>query len=366
MNFIKYVFVFAILMLVACSKQDSHDHSYLESAIEHSAFNEIISLRPNPLHQVNQFILNPEFISIIDTFLIIYEPGLHDNMFKLFSLNDYSYLGGYGQIGQGPMEHSQVIQNFVQIIDDSTIQRLILFDWSKKRLVGLNITDLLNGSVVEYDLEYILIPEVILSQRATFLNDSTIVGMGGAHQGLMFFVNTRNETARFTPFIPKLERKINLREISSLYRGEFVVDKKTNSIIAATKWFPQILIYDFDGNLQTITRFNKRINPMDQSEMDRILYYKDVKVSDHFIYAVYLGLSYSDMIKIRDEYEMKGVTYSTEIHVYDRNANPVRKIILEDKFIQFISIDSINNRLFAIDVFSDSLSLIYFESEFIK
>lgn len=366
MNYVKYITVYAILMLVACSTQSSRDHAYIEYSIDHSDFNEIIRLKANLLHPVNNYILNPEFISISDTILIVYESGFHEDIFKLFSINDYSYLGGYGIVGQGPMEHSQIIQNIVQIIGDSANERIVLFDWSKKRLVRLNIADIKYGSFEEFDLEYILIPEVILSQRATFLNDSTIVGMGGIHQGLLYFVNTTNDSVVFTPFTPKLERKVGLREIPHLYRGEFAIDKTTNSIIAATKWFPQILFYDFDGNLQKVTRFKRSISPIQQKEMERILYYKDVKVTDHFIYAVYLGLSYNDMIKIREVYENKGVTYSTEIHVYDRNGNPIRKIILEDKFIQFISIDSVNNRLFAVDVFSDSLPLIYFESDLIK
>ncbi|MCC5906901.1 MAG: hypothetical protein JJU13_11875 [Balneolaceae bacterium] len=358
--------IIIIILFSNCSKIETDETSYRETIISDNDFGEIVTLEANEIDQINTHLIHPRSIHLSDSMLVVVERDVSDGIFKIFSLTDFSFLGSYGSRGEGPGEYSQIISNIVQTRDSFGKSPFVVLDWVHKRLTNISLEDILSGNIQGFEDSYILPPELMLSQRATFLNDTTVISMGGSDKGILAYVNTKTDSVSYIPFIPKIDENLSSRDATELYRGEFVIDKQRGRIVAATKWFPEMIIFDVEGEVQNVIRIPVQDHPANKLENQRTLFYKDLKITDKYIYGVYLKASQEEMGEIYNNYHSKDFSYSTEIHVFDWSGEPVRKIILEDKFLPFIEIDSINHQLFAIDVFSEDMSLLLFESEVIQ
>jgi hypothetical protein len=342
-------------------------------------FQEEIVLQPMVTDDTWQTLLEevfyPQFISVIDSTLLVLDRSRNTDFFRFYSLENGSYLGSFGKRGEGPEEYSGMIQHVVQTINPVSEAEFTVFDWVKKRLTAVNINfssqenenSPSSSSLFTNSSNYLLLPDLMFAQRAAFLNDSTLIGMGGTEKGMLFFVDVNTDSTWYIPFQPQLINGLQRRDILEMYRGEFAIHRQHGRIAIATKWFPEIVISDLDGNPEKVIQLMADTHhPSHFDEENRVLYYKDIKATDNYIYAVYLGLSFKQMEELLDEPRTSLEDYSTEIHVFDWQGNPVRKFILENHFVQFIAIDPKSNKILALDILSDESALLSFGSQLIK
>lgn len=365
-NIYLFILIFSTYSFISCSKSDSEDDVYTTQFISENSFPDSILLKPVEADDINEHLLYPNVIHIFDSTLVVIEKNIDDEFIKFFSTSDFSPVGNFGSRGEGPNEYSNILHHVVQIRDIPGVATSNIFDWQNKRITSLkNVIS--NQTITANYPEYILPPELMLAQRATFLNDSTVIGMGGLSEGILFWADIKTDSVSYLPFFFKKNENLSYHEIADLYRGEFAVDKEKKRIVLTTKRFPQFFLLDLNGNLEKVIQYDVDDDPIIKSEYDRKLYFKDIKISDKYIYLTYLNLSSEEMEYIYKNYkEVKGEKIYTEIHVFNWDGEPIRKLLLEDVFVQFIEIDEKHNRIFAIDTFSEKLPLVYFESEFIR
>ncbi len=365
-NVIKEYLLLVLIFLGGCQSDVSHKKNYIIKSINENSFKEVVTLEAEPASKINSHLINPGFTFVLDSLLIVYERNVDNGFIKIFSLKDNAYLQGFGKRGRGPKEFSNVLQNFVETTGTKSLKAATIFDWGNARLVEWNIDSSLNRNLLKINQSYTLPPKTILAQRAIFINDSTIVGTGGIDKGSMFFANTQNDSIWYSDLIPPLSEEIGTqKDIAELYRSEFAVNYTKDLIVLSNKWFNQISFFDTEGTPKKIIKGKGNVLLKENSEMNRILYYKDMGITEKYIYAVYLNMSYNQMKKARESYDSNGKTYSTEIHVFDWEGNPVRKLIMKDKFLQFIDVDPQNHRIYSLDTFSNS-KLIFFENKLIE
>ena len=353
--------------LFSCTKNDSIKTSG-EITIKDKDFQKSVVLDAEPIDQINRHLLYPQFIHITDSMFIAVESSMKDEIFKVFSLKDFTHLRSFGKRGSGPGEFSKIISNTVQVKDSSKENTIGVYNWVEKVISNLNmITDQTTNDLAPKTNQYVLPPELMLAQRVAFLNDSTIAAMGGIEDGAIAFASTTTDAVTYAAHTSKMDKyELSSRDMRDLNMGEFAVDKRKDRIVLAMQRFPKIIILDLEGNIKHVTRFPLQEHPAEISQKQRTIFYKDVKVTKNYIYAAYIGLNSQEMGKIYDNYISGDFSFSTEIHVFNWDGQPVRKLILRDKFVPFIQLHSSSNRLFAIDQFSDSLSILRFKSEFIQ
>lgn len=373
MKFRKLFFrtLLAILIFNAfgCSNREKFiEDEYYEIEITNQDFGKKIFLQGKPVDLINDHLLNPKFIHLSDSILISLESDISKGFFKSFSLADYSFLGSYGVRGEGPEEFSNVLSNVAQVYNHRKDNSISIYDWGRKKLLDLDLVSLAKD---DYSFnkrkDYVVPPELLLAQRVTFLNDTTVIAADGIDEGILAFVNIESDSVSYIPFdLYKKRIDLSPRDKRKLNRAVYAVNKPRNRIVTAMLQYPKIILFDMEGDLIKEINFPLQKNPATKSEIDRKLFYRDVKVTDAYIYAVYLGLTSQETENIYNNYLNKNSSFSTEVHVFNWEGEPVRKLLLENKFIPFIQVDGINNRIFAIDVFSDYKSVLSFESELIK
>lgn len=344
--------VLALIIMTSCSSRTTE--------IDIFSFEHEIALYPIKAEFHGKELIYPNSITIVDSTLILIERSVSSGIVNVYSLHDFEIKNSFGVRGRGPDEFSDIIQHIISITGSETPSIHIL-DWINKRLSDISIDSSYTGQT-QYTRQFILPPELMLVQRAAFLNDTTVICMGGIYRGLMAFVDVNTDATKYIEVYPFKSNQISIRQMAEVYRGEFAINHKNQSIAVASKWIPEILITDFSGKIRKNTSFMEYNidNIALLSEDDRVLHYKDIKATENFIYAVYIGKSYNELLQVMDHSDNSSTPVISEIHVFDWEGFPVTRYILNDGFYQFIEIDKLNNRFFAIDVSSPDRSIVYF------
>lgn len=328
-------------------------------------FKKLEILPPENTELQGKELLNPWAISIVDSVLIVIENGVSRDIITSFSLKNCKIIFSFGSRGRGPNEFSEIIQQPVSVVGKE-ITSIQIFDWVNKRLDEYLI-DTINDVANEPLRRYILPPELMLVQRAAFLNDTTVIAMGDIYNNFLAFANTNTDEVSYINFYPiKDNNNYSNRDVADIYLGDFAINYKQNLIAVASKFIPEILIIDFDGKVIkkiTISEYDlgKIIKKPDD---DRIIQFHDITVTEEYIYAVHIGKSYSELEKIlENNASSQTPVYISEIHIYDWNGKPINKIALKGGYYPFIEIDKQNNRIFSIDLFSQVIDILNFNSE---
>ncbi len=131
----------------------------------------------------------------------------------------------------------------------------------------------------------------------------------------------------------------------------FSPDRKT--LVAATQYGDRLDIYDLKGGKHVALQGKDgaprfETTPQGYSyPTGRICHY-DVQVTDRYIYAVYDGREFKEVIKLRDDYKQGGRL----VRVFTHDGKLVRNIVL-DRRIAGIYVDEATNTLYGLDVNAD-------------
>lgn len=351
MRYIQLSAFLFIFIFVSCSHEDKRPFDGLSEQIEY--------LKSEKIQNVNEVILNPIALAIIKESLLIYEDDIPIDIFKIFTSTDYNMVRSFGERGGGPREYSNTIAFPISIADKS---ELSIYDWSKKKVHRFIPSQ---DSIITKTNSYTLPPELMLTQKAAFLNDTTVLATGGINKGIMAFVATKSDSViYFNPY--EIDNKnLSDRQLAQIYRAEFAINFENETIAVATKYIPEIFVIDFKGNiLQRIKTSNYDISLLlNVEEIDIKLQYQDISASKNYIYAVHINHSTHELGELLDKNTMPN--YVTEVHVFNWQGEFIRKFILDNGYHPFITVDQTNHRMLSIDRFSTN-GILYFQSENIK
>lgn len=343
--------IYSVLLIISASACGERSEDVRYESIKLASDNLII----------DDEILNPTSIIIVDDLLFIYEGGITDSIFKLIHIGTNELIHSFGVIGDGPGEYSDNISMPVKTYGDKS--ELSLYDWLKKQVHRFQIQP------YEDDfgrISYVLPPELIMAQRAAFINDTIIVASGGMAKGAIAFININtDEVTYFNPYT--LDDKVYaMRDLMQLYRSDFTINFINNRIAVSSFYLPQIYILDHAGNLiTTINENDKNTSELLNSDFDTLpIHIHDIASTEHYFYTVNIGVSTNQLLSY---YDADAIPDSlTEIRKYDWNGQLQQKFTLDKGFHPFITIDADNNRILTIDRFSSSNNILYYYSDLIE
>lgn len=353
--------VIAILVFsLSCSNQDAINDQ-TEVIITKDSFEPLRISSIQPTNDLEASVLFPSGIYVQDSMLVVVEQSSRDEIIKLYNVDELSLLTSFGAKGEGPDEFSDsptVLQP--QLIKKNTLE---LYDWSKKRILGVRLDTLINKEEFFTSYEFLLPPEVMDAQEAGKIGENLYVASGFLSNGYVAFINENTLEINYIPFddVEELE-DVTIQEKKWFFNVWPAINTSHQKIVLGMERFNRVLIYNFDGTLHKNIRFNEYKPDFKAKREDIPYYYTRVFTTEKYIYAAWLGKSVTEI----EEQLNRGEAPESEIHVFDWDGNPVKRLNLEENFVSTFSIDARNNRILIINELSDDFNPIFFESNFIQ
>lgn len=347
----KGFFPILLLFLVAsCGKIDHVNEATYEATKQ---------LHPNSVDVQETELLVPSGLDVLESGLLVIESNLDSSKFKFFNSDEYQLIGSFGVSGRGPEEYSEIIQ---QPVSTTIAEKTQLYDWVKKRLQVFTTSVSDDGTIVySKSDEYILPPELMLSQYSAFINDSTVVSSGGLSNGYISFTNVNTDkTTYFNPLEYDLS-EYGYREKSYLFESFFGVNNEKKLIAVASKFIPEFHIVNFEGEIVAKTDLpsDVELGKLQDIENMKANFY-GVTASANYVYASYVGKSLNEMNEMIDNNEFQEVDL-IKLYKFDWEGNLVDSFILTGGLYRYLSIDEDNNRLYSINSISSNPEVVYFE-----
>jgi len=345
--------IFLLFLVISCNKVDNSNKANFEPKKE---------LHPNIINVLGSELLVPSGLGVLKSGLLIIENELQSNKFKFFDFDQYQLMGAFGTSGRGPDEYSESI---TQPVSTTITDKIQLFDWIKKRLqvYDISVNDHY-GEVAHTKInEYILPPELMLSQYSAFINDSTVVSSGGLSSGYISFTNVKtDQTNYFNPLDYDLS-EYGHREKSYLFESFFAVNNEKELLAVASKFMPELHIVNFEGDIVTKTTLPSDVDLTKLKDIENMkVNFYGVATSDQYIYTSYIGKTMNEMDVVLENTEFQDVDL-IQLYKFDWNGNFIESFILKGGLYHYLSIDENNKRLYSINTISPDYEVVYFEME---
>ena len=309
------------------------------------------SSKPKPEHEVKTFDKFPTIIELsherIQTEPVLYFVGgllLLDNVlitvdlkadpfFRVFKLPSLEYKGGFITRGSGPDEEI-FINPFISRVSENkflyqgvTSVKTMKYEEQTGKMKAVGFINL------PIDLMSIQIQNIIK------IGD-TIIGNRLEGQTNKEFIGYNIESDEIFDFgieFPLMDRKIPVDLKDVLFAKVSVVKPDGSAFATVYDKFPILRIYTNTGKIRKETRLNNgqrfpygliKNNPT-RYDIDNVMQnYRAIKTSNNFIYALYIG-------KASQELDRGLNDFSNEIHVWNWDGEPVKKILLDKKIFTF-------------------------------
>lgn len=281
-------------------------------------------------------IMYPSDFVFLDSALVVLDIS-GDYFLSFFTLDDYSLINQSIRRGRGPMEEESVFGLF-EGMDKNEL-------WYKT-LSGIKIVKYNMG---EENLIYIRdIPNCDSFDGVTYMLNDEVLGIPQYSQEKEFVkVSTEDcDIVAFGPDFPAIGKKLDMKEKSYLLRNNQITVKPDGSLFAALyHYFPMLRIFNADdGSLKADIRFENnhefplaKIDPnASQTEtLSTITNYFTSHSTSRYIYASYSGESLLDLQPDIIQEGFKIIDFTNEIHVFDWDGNPVKRLILDKRIFAF-------------------------------
>lgn len=334
-----YFYFFFLIFFISCSNKDTKKEILNLSDIKYkNIYSEEIIFDEMPMF--------PKGCSVVDSFLILFEPKLNDGFLSLYSLTSNKLIKRYGKIGNGPCEFitPRFFPNY-----QSDKKYLLVGD--NKYLYNLNIDSILVGynncenSILNF------IPAKLKGYNYILkFTDSIIIANITGESQLTFF-DLKNDKSFSKNYFSKLNA---LGNISNFCYSTQVYDAYYSSyngkIIIAYKYFKSIDIIaengdklksiyfpNFDVNISKI----KKINEMNVEIKDALYFYTFVYPTEKYFYCLCWNATPKEIN------ENKAIP---EIHIFNWDGN-LKTVLKPDRPISYFCI--YNNVIYAIGMSSD-------------
>ncbi|TVR26851.1 MAG: hypothetical protein EA390_14370 [Balneolaceae bacterium] len=345
--------IFLLFLVISCSKVDDTNQTNFEA---------VKQLHPTTINVSGTELLVPSGLDVLESGLLIIERQQYTNKFKFFEFDQYHLMGAFGTSGGGPDEYSESIP---QPVSTTITDKVQLYDWVKKRIqvydISVNDHD---GEVVQTKInEYVLPPELMLSNYSAFINDSTVVSSGGLSGGYISFTNvTTDQTDYFNPLDYDLS-EYGHRQKSYLFESYFAVNNENELIAVASKFMPELHIVTFEGDIVAKTNLPTDVDLTKLTDIENMtVNFYGVATSDQYIYASYIGKTMSEMDAVLESTDFQDVDL-IQLYKFDWDGNFIESFILTGGLYRYLSIDEANKRLYSINSISPTYEVVYFEME---
>ena len=265
---------------------------------------------------------------------IIFVRSFLDPLFYVFDIKNYSFLGSFGRRGKGPNEF--------ELSDARTATKfkngIRVFDIHK----GFAYIDLSEfRSKKKYNIKFIRLPgELYLLNDAIQLNNR-VIGMPdiGKSDKMYVLYDLLSEKITYFGEYPEIFNKKYKKFFWGVFWRHSAAKPDCTRFVSFFDGVKMFRIYDENGDLKVekIIKTFKIFEENSISKNPKKAYYKTIRVTDKYIYALCL-----------DEFRNQLLRSFPVIEVWDWMGNPVCKLML-DQHIQTFDISDDGKILFAVD-----------------
>lgn len=346
-NNIKFLLIW--LLCVNCNgQQKTYESSY-------KTFPEEVALQgENVRTDDSVFMRYPFRIRQHGEHLYILDLHGENNYFHIFDKSGNGHIASFGTRGEGPEELLQAI-NFRYVSPDS----IWTLDSNKRQICRWKFSQPDNKvsqeEVIQLTSDLLNPLDFLLYDSATFLIPDYL-GKNRLNR-----VNNQGEITESIGTIPARDqvKKEILPALAQAWRSFIDYNPQKHVMAIATQLGDVIEIF----NQNTGTR-KVLYGPYGEPKYKRtsegyaiptgIMGYSDIQVTDQYIYAVFHGRSFEEIIRNQGKSEDGG----RYIHVFDFNGDPVCRYIL-DQAVYGIHVDEKNGIIWATNVNADEQILKY-------
>lgn len=330
MNRNLYLLIALLLSGCANEKNGVEKHQYSR--------NEIVDVKTMVKEIVEDDILigNIARINFIKDYLVIEDYNSADTLIHIFNKNDFSYVTGFGVLGQGPYE----IANLGGVTTGPSQRYLDVADWGKRKIFSYDLDSILSKSSSYRPQEKLNIGETQFPDRYIYIDDTLCVArvitkVKGSPfiQSLAFWNMNSNQLVPFKYLHPEIQRK----------RVRFAVSAADNLIVECYLYHDLMTIYDLKGNL----KYNIYGECWDNKVSNKIHYFDKVEFYKDKIIAAYSGGD-----------NMTDAYFPTVFMIFDLEGNYIKTLDVGYK-IQDFCIDSNNHRI--IMALADEIQFAYLD-----
>ena len=263
---------------------------------------------------------------IVNDYLLISDSQSEEKLISIFDKNNFSYLMGVGDAGEGPNE----ITNMGVIVPDEVHHRFFVPDYGKLKVLSYSVDSILKNPFyrpeVKGDMKELQFPDRFVYVNDTFcIARSIMVGESKYfQQSLVRWNMLTGEMKLLVEGHPKIERK----------RSQFAVSLEHNLIVDCYAHHDLMTIYDLDGNL----KYNIYGPDWDDKTSNDMVYYDAVVICKDKIVAAYAG----------------GRNWSDEgfpnfFQVYDFDGNYIKTLNIGRKICNFCYDQELNRLIMVLD-----------------
>jgi len=315
MNYYKFIFVFSLVIVcLSCTTPNVFEGEH--KFIEH--FPQTLFPVAEKLVVDMPGIVN---LAIVDTVLLAVIMPDPEILLQSYSLNNYKQMGTLIKKGKGPDEFLQASMP-IQFVEDATNCYAWMWDHSLRCFYLLNITKTIKyqRTIIEqrYDLK-----NLGFSSHLVYVNDTLFWGTNWTFDNLeLFAYNVKKEEIIYQTKLFKPTR--NPSNNISAFSHSVTVKPDLSKIVINMLYLNQLHVISLNNTNDRFS-FSTSKNPGNIEQIiytnaddDLILYYRDVRATDQFIFAIY-----NECTRKYEENPTK-----TIIHVFDWYGNPIAIIDL--------------------------------------
>jgi len=273
-----------------------------------------------------------------------------DYYYHLFNYPDFNYISSFGKRGDSP-EEMLMAENFRFVGDKDTEVWTLDSNKSKITRLGFSLSrdSLLPAKAVALD------KDLLRSLDFCMYDDSIMIIPDYSGENRFCFVNASGDLLYKRGQIPSSNMDA-LNEskpaLSQAWRSFVDYNPRHGILVAATQLGEVLEIYNYKDSTHLVL-----MGPNGEPEFQErngyaipsgIMGFSDVQITDKYIYAVFHGRKFKDMVTDPNKI-IDGGQY---IYVFDLKGNPVNKYTL-DRFINGLFVDEVGQTIYATDVNSD-------------
>ncbi|TSA38752.1 MAG: hypothetical protein D4R64_02080 [Porphyromonadaceae bacterium] len=275
----------------------------------------------------------PAGMVLLDSVLITVDLGT-DIFFQVFKMPDLTYLGGQIHKGKGPGEEIFVNPYMQPLSDNDFLYQTQLSIKRARYNVHANAIKI---------VQEIYLPGELMNINHVFSINDLYYGcemISDKDNEFVVYNPSSKQVSGFGPDFPKLGREIEKRFRNTLLAKAITVKPDNDRFAAVYDKFPILRIYSKEGEILSDSRYHNgqhfpegltKNDPTEPELLDIMQNYRMIKSTNRYIYALYIGKTIQDLGGLG-----KGLDdFSNEIHVWEWNGNPVRKILLDKSIFTF-------------------------------
>lgn len=226
--------------------------------------------------------LNVDKINIYDSILICINR-MSDTVFHLYNKYDFSYIGSFGVIGQGPNDFQ-----FPFFLKQEQCDSILLYDVSLASFKSIHINDIKTHNTG--NIHSVKMPKsLIRSPNLIQVNDSCFIGNIDNGEGLFFIYSQEQDEQKWIEFPDLLQQPEQNFTVMNMNRITF--NAQQDRIASAMTYYNLLFLYDLKGNLKkTIQLGEEKIEPFIPDEYgmnpENLICCRDLASTDEAIYIL--------------------------------------------------------------------------------